>query len=73
MKTYTYSQARQNLSQVLNECKTEDVLIRRRGGELFRVSVEQPGGSGLNVGSIKTDATTEDILGAIRESRQRCR
>jgi len=37
MKVYTYSQARQNLSEVLNRSKGEEVLIRRRGGEVFRI------------------------------------
>jgi len=32
MKVYTFSQARQNLADVLNQSKGEGVLIRRRGG-----------------------------------------
>ena len=71
MKVYTYSQARQNLSQVLSECKSEDVLIRRRGGEVFRVSPEPTEGSPFDVKGITTKATTADVLQAVRRVRQR--
>ena len=33
MKVYTYSQARQNQSEVLNRSKSEEVLIRRWGSD----------------------------------------
>ena len=71
MKVYTFSQARQNLSKVLNQSKSEDVLIRRRGGEVFRVSPEPLEGSPFEVEGVKTNAGTDDILSAIREVRQR--
>ena len=45
MKVYTYSQARQHLSQILNQARSEEVFIRRRGGEVFRVAPEVQGGS----------------------------
>ena len=71
MKVYTYSQARQNLSKVLNESRTQDVLIRRRGGEVFRVSVDRSTGSPFDVKGVKTRATTADILDAVRKVRRR--
>ena len=71
MKVYTYSQARQNLSQVLNRAKKEDVVIRRRGGEVFAVVPQPQTGSPLDVVGVKTKATTRDILGAVREVRSR--
>jgi prevent-host-death family protein len=71
MKVYTYSQARQNLSEVLSRSKSEEVLIRRRGGEVFRIAPHQRGGSPFDVKGITTKARTEDILSAIREVRQR--
>ena len=71
MKVYTYSQARQNLSKVLTECRSEDVLIRRRGGEAFRVTPEPTEGSPFDVKGVKTKATTADILQAVREVRRR--
>jgi len=71
MKVYSYSQARQNLSEVLNRSKSEDVLIRRRGGEVFRVSPQPRAGSPLDIKAVRTQATTEDILSAVREVRKR--
>jgi prevent-host-death family protein len=71
MKVYTYSQARQNLSEVLNRAKTEKVLIRRRGGDMFAVVPERPTGSPLDIPGTRTGANTPDILAAIRDVRSR--
>lgn len=35
MKVYTYSEARQQLSKVLDIARKEEVIIKRRGGETF--------------------------------------
>ncbi len=71
MRVYTYSQARQNLAEVLDRAKSEVVLIRRRGGDTFQVSVKPQEGSPLDVPTVQTQATTEDILSAVREVRER--
>ncbi len=71
MKVYTFSQARQNLADVLNQSKDESVLIRRRGGETFMVVPKSREGSPLDVPGVKTQATTSDILNAVRESRSK--
>jgi len=71
MKVYTYSQARQNLSEVLNQAKEEEVLIRRRGGDCFAVVPKPREGSPFDVPGVKTKATTSDILAAVRESRSK--
>jgi len=71
MKVYTYSQARQKLSDVLNQSKSEDVLIRRRTGETFRVSVEPRKGSPLDIEGVDAGVGMEVVLDAIRESRSR--
>lgn len=71
MKTFTYSQARQNLSDVLNKAKSDDVLIRRRGGDVFRVIQVLQEGSPFDVKGVKTKVPTKDILSAIREGRKR--
>jgi len=71
MKVYTYSQARQHLSKVLSESRFEDVLIRRRGGEIFRISPELSSGSPFDVPGIKTKAGTKEIVLAVREVRSR--
>ena len=71
MKVYTYSQARQNLSEVLTRSKSEEVLIRRQGGEVFRIAPQRREGSPFGIRGIKTKAGTEDILSALREVRRR--
>ena len=71
MKVYTYSEARQRLSEVLNIARTEDVVIKRRGGETFSIVFRKSTSSPFDVPGIKTKATTKDILDAVRESRER--
>lgn len=69
MKVYTYSQARQNLAEVLNQSKDQMVLIRRRGGDSFAVVPKPREGSPFDVPGVKTAATLPDILAAVLESR----
>nr|VFJ97200.1 MAG: Antitoxin Phd_YefM, type II toxin-antitoxin system [Candidatus Kentron sp. LFY]VFK01446.1 MAG: Antitoxin Phd_YefM, type II toxin-antitoxin system [Candidatus Kentron sp. LFY]VFK13472.1 MAG: Antitoxin Phd_YefM, type II toxin-antitoxin system [Candidatus Kentron sp. LFY] len=69
MKMYTYSQARQHLSEVLNTAEYEEVIIRRRNGSAFSVAPKSMKPSPFDVPGIKTKATTEEILDAISESR----
>jgi len=71
MKVYTYSEARQRLADVLNIARTEEVVIKRRGGEIFSIIFRKSTKSPFDVPGIKTKATTKDILEAIRESRER--
>ena len=71
MKVYTFSQARQNLSEVLNRSKAEEVLIRRRGGDVFAVVPKPREGSPLDVAGVDARTSTPDILAAIREIRRR--
>jgi prevent-host-death family protein len=71
MKIYTYSQARQRFADVLNIARTEEVLIKRRGGETFSIILKKSTKSPFDVPGIKTKATTKDILTAVRESRER--
>jgi prevent-host-death family protein len=69
MKVYTYSQARQNLAEVLNQSRDEEVIIRRRGGDSFVVVPKAREGSPFDVPGVKTQARTTDILSAVKESR----
>jgi hypothetical protein len=71
MKVYTYSEARQRLSEVLNIARTEEVVIKRRGGEFYSIIFKRIQKSPFDVPGIKTAATTKDILDAIKESRSR--
>ncbi|MCF8074877.1 MAG: type II toxin-antitoxin system Phd/YefM family antitoxin [Desulfotignum sp.] len=69
MKVYTYSEARQKFSAVLDIAKSEEVIIKRRGGETFKIIFTKSPKSPFDVTGIKTKATTEDILETVRESR----
>jgi hypothetical protein len=72
MKVFTYSEARQNLARLLNLAQTEEVRIRRKDGSVFML--KQPrneGKSPFDVAGVGTQATTQDILDAVRDSRER--
>ena len=50
MKTYTYTEARQQLAAVLDRARREGrVLIRRRDGQVFLLQPVTPEGSPLDV------------------------
>ena len=72
MKIYTYSQARAKLADILEESKNEEVVIRRRKGDMFSIVPKTPPcRSPFNVPGLPTDITRREILEAIRESRER--
>lgn len=71
MKVYTYSEARQRLAEVLNIARKEEVIIKRRGDETFSVVFRKKSKSPFDIPGIKTKATTNDILAAIKDSRER--
>ena len=74
MKVYTYSTARSKLSSVLEESKTEEIIIKRRKGELYTVMpktafLRSP--FDIPSSGLKTNVTADDIVGMVRESRER--
>ncbi len=70
MKVFTYSEARQKLSTVLDLARSEKVVIKRRGGEMFTVLFKKvQKSSPFDVPGIHTKASTDDILDAVRDSR----
>lgn len=69
MKVYTYSEARQRLASILNIARTEEVIIKRRGGETFSIIFRKSEKSPFDVPGIQTKATSKDILDAVKESR----
>ncbi|RJP26751.1 MAG: prevent-host-death protein [Candidatus Omnitrophota bacterium] len=71
MKEYTFSEARQRLSDLLNIALTEEVIIKRRSGERFSIVYRNRAKSPFDVPGIQTKATTQDILDAVHESRAR--
>jgi len=70
MKVFTYSEARQNLSKILVMAQSEEVEIRRRDGTVFSLKSKKTNvASPFDVPGIKTQASTRDILSAIKDSR----
>ncbi|NOQ40880.1 MAG: prevent-host-death protein [Desulfuromusa sp.] len=70
MKVFTYSEARQHLSEVLNIAQNEEVEIRRRDGQVFSiVSKKSIPISPFDIDGIETKVLTKDILNAVKESR----
>lgn len=74
MKTYTYSEARQNLAALLEEAtRSGEVQIRRRDGRSFAVPPAKLKRSPLDVEGIKTDLSGDEIVAVVREMRRRPR
>ncbi len=74
MKVYTYSEARQRLATLLDEARRGgEIRIKRRDGSEFAVRPVARGTSPLDVPGVDSGLTREEILSAIRESRQRRR
>jgi hypothetical protein len=71
MKVYTFSEARQHFSDVLNAAREEDVIIKRRKGESYKIIYHKDSKSPFDIPGINTKATTKDILEAIEDSRER--
>ena len=70
MKVFTYSEARQHLSDVLKIAQNEEVEIRRRDGQIFSiVSKKTSLSSPFDVKGVKTKVKTQDILNAVNKSR----
>ena len=72
MQIYTYSEARQKLSSVLEQAEsTGKVLIRRKDGRTFPLIPEKSAKSPLDVPSTKAKVSTQEIVDIIREGRER--
>ncbi len=72
MKIYTYSKAREKLADILEESKNEEVVIRRRKGDLYSVVPKSPmRRSPFDVSGLRKKMTRKEIIEAIRESRER--
>jgi prevent-host-death family protein len=71
MVVYTYSEARQNLSTVLDKAAQEgEVRVKRKNGQVFVIRPVAPGDSPLDVDGVDLGLTTEEILEFIQEGRR---
>jgi len=74
MIVYTYSEARQNLASLLDQAaKDGEVRIKRRDGQVFVVRIEPRTESPLDVDVVDLGVSTNEIVGFVRESRERGR
>jgi prevent-host-death family protein len=76
MRIYNYSEARQNFSTVLNTALKEEVIITRKDGSKFKIiSINENRKKTKSpleeIKGIKTNITMDEILEAIRDSRER--
>ena len=70
MKVFTYSDARQKFSSVLESAQLEGkVLIRRKDGRLFSIKPEKTSKSPFDVQGVKSSVTTKDIIKTLRDAR----
>jgi len=74
MNVYTYSEARQSLSSVLDKAEsTGKILIRRQDGRTFALLPEMGTASPLDVPSIKADISSEELVALVQKERGRTR
>jgi antitoxin Phd len=74
MQVYTYSEARQKLSRILDRAETTGkVLIRQRDGRTFALTPEKISRSPLDVPSIQAAISTRELVALVRKERGRTR
>lgn len=71
MLVFTYSEARKKLAEVLDLAKENEVLIKRRNGDTFCLSEVRRRSSPLDVPGLSVEVTTNDLVAAVREGRER--
>ena len=71
MAGYTYSEARQKLSRVLDEAETTGkVFIRRQDGRTFALTPEKKKGSPLDIPAVRATLKPGELVEIIREGRE---
>lgn len=71
MKVYSYSEARQNLSDLLDEAQSGEVLIKRKDGTVFSVKSKRAKESPIDIKGLESKVSEADILDAVKDSRAR--
>lgn len=70
MEIYSYSEARQKLSSVLDVAEsTGKVFIRRRDGRTYSLVPERMPSSPLDVPSVNADISTQEVVELVRRER----
>ena len=74
MQVYTYSEARQKLSAVLDRAESSgSVMIRRKDGRTFTLQPLKSKVSPLDVPSIRANMSTDELVDLVRDERSRTR
>ena len=72
MTIYTFSEARQKLSAILEKARIEgEVLIKRRDGSVFVIKPLSKAGSPLDVNGVDLALSVKEIVDVVREIRER--
>jgi hypothetical protein len=71
MRVFTYSEARKRFAEVLDMAKKDEVIIRRRNGDTFSLTEVQKQVSPLDIDGVEVDVTTQELVAAVRDSRER--
>ena len=73
MRVYNYSEARQDLSAVLNTALIQDVIVRKQNGQRFKIipMKENVNRSPFDVSGINTNISTEELVEILQQSRAR--
>ncbi|MDE2846727.1 MAG: type II toxin-antitoxin system Phd/YefM family antitoxin [Gemmatimonadota bacterium] len=72
MDVYTYSEARQHLSSLLDEAEsTGKVIIRRKDGRRYAVVPELSPVSPLDMPTVETSITVKEMVKLVRRQRVR--
>ena len=74
MRIYTYSEARQKLSSILDMAESMGkVIIRRKDGRTFALIPERTRRSPLDIPSIQATVSTKELVEIVRKERGRAR
>lgn len=73
MRVYTLTEAKRNIAEILNIAFNEEILIRRRDGEVMSINSIKKSKSPFDVKGItlKKKIDLEKVIDAVRESRSR--
>ncbi len=69
---FTYSEARQKFSSVLDKAATDgEVIIKRKDGQIFTIKPVKKVTSPLDVIGLDLGVTTAEIIDFVREGREK--
>ena len=71
MNTYTFTEARERLADLLDQAAREgEVRIKRRDGRVFVIRLYKRNDSPLNVKGLDLNLSRQEILESIQEGRR---